>query len=346
MEALKIKQNQRYAYKLNEEQNSKMIDFAVEPPRARMQAIQLGSTMLDHGRNPILKHFGINVDESMAVVDGRLIAPPVVRFDKGEATPSTSGQWELKGKGFLKTNTTPLKSWAVCTVASRRGSKPDKDAVQRCITEFVKGYQGHGGKVENKQPAMSVAQGHDVGAWVTAAWNAAGNQVQSRPQLLVFILPDTNATTYGRIKRSAECRYGVVSQCMQYAHVRRRAPQYISNVCMKVNAKLGGSTARAVGAKTGGATGIFTEPTVIIGADVSHGAPGTQSPSIAAMTMSMDKLGIRYAAACETNGYRVEMITTDNINSMMKPLLQNWTQSVGELFEELPSRLAQRLIFA
>jgi eukaryotic translation initiation factor 2C len=64
---------------------------------------------------------------------------------------------------------------------------------------------------------MALGSGDDVGAHVTAAWNSAGNQSQARPQLLVFILPDKDSTTYGRIKRSAECRYGVVSQCLQYA---------------------------------------------------------------------------------------------------------------------------------
>lgn len=203
----------------------------------------------------------------------------------------------------------------MCAIQGRRGGKPDKAAVENFLKQFTTIYQGHGGRIENKQPAMSMAQGDDVGSWVTAAWNAAGNQTQARPQLLVFILPDTDPTTYGRIKRSAECRYGVVSQCMQYSNVQKAAPQYISNVCMKVNAKLGGSTGRAVGPKTGGPAGIFSEPTIIIGADVSHGAPGAQAPSMAAMTVSMDKLGIRYAAACETNGFRVEMISTANINA-------------------------------
>jgi eukaryotic translation initiation factor 2C len=187
----------------------------------------------------------------------------------------------------------------------------------------------HGGRVENKQPSFLLASGEDVGSWVTSTWNAAGNQSNSRPQILVFVLPDKDATTYGRIKRSAECRYGVVSQCMQYSHVQKCQGQYISNVCMKFNAKLGGSTARAVGAKSGGSTGIFSVPTAVIGADVSHAAPGSEAASMAAMTLSMDKLGIRYAAACETNGYRVEMITTDNINTMLKPMLQSWTQNVG-----------------
>ena len=70
-------------------------------------------------------------------------------------------------------------------------------------------------QIANKNPAFLLAQGDDPGAWVTAAWNAAGNQTQSRPQCLVFILPDKDSVTYGKIKRSGECRYGVVSQCMQ-----------------------------------------------------------------------------------------------------------------------------------
>ena len=52
---------------------------------------------------------------------------------------------------------------------------------------------------------------------------------------------------YMRIKKSADCRFGVVSQCMQNAHVMRSQGQYISNVLMKVNAKLGGATARVAG---------------------------------------------------------------------------------------------------
>lgn len=98
---------------------------------------------------------------------------------------------------------------------------------------------------------------------------------------------------------------------------------------MKFNAKLGGQSARAVGPKSGGPTGHFSVPTLIIGADVSHGAPGSMAPSMAAMTISMDKLGIRYAGAAETNGYRVEMITTENINSILKPMLMHWISTVG-----------------
>jgi len=329
MEVLKITENQRYQYKMDERQTSNMIKFAVTAPPERWQAIEHGLKMLDWNNDPTMKAFNVKVNPSRTIADARVLQAPKVQFGQGDAKPGTSGRWDLKGKKFLEPNPVSLKAWSVCVIAGRRGGKPDKSAVQNFITQFCNIYASHGGKIENKQPAMTLAGGDDVGAWVTAAWNAAGNQSNARPQMLVFILPDKDSITYGKIKRSAECRYGVVSQCMQYAHVQKAQGQYISNVCMKFNAKLGGSTSRAMGAKTSGAMGQFVTPTLIIGADVSHAAPGAQNPSMAAITMSMDKLGIRYAAACETNGYRVEMITTDNISSMMKPLLQKWTQNVG-----------------
>ena len=329
-ELLKLDPYQKYNFKLDERQTTAMLKFAVTtPPKRAADIVECALKVLDHENDPVLQNYGITVSKNMKTVDGRLLPAPKVQFGQGTATPGTSGRWDLKGKKFLTPNAVPLKSWAVCVVPGRRGGKPDRAAVENFIREFVRIYQSHGGRIENKQPAMALGSGDDVGAHVTSAWNSAGNQAQARPQLLVFILPDKDSTTYGRIKRSAECRYGVVSQCMQYAQVQKAQGQYISNVCMKVNAKLGGSTARAVGMKSGGPNGHFPVPMAIIGADVTHGAPGAETASIATLTCSMDRLGIRYAAACETNGFRVEMITTDNINSMLKPLLQTWTQQVG-----------------
>lgn len=50
---------------------------------------------------------------------------------------------------------------------------------------------------------------------------------------------------------------------------------------------------------------------------------------MAALTMSFDKDACRYAAAVQTNGYRVEMITPQNIKTMMLPLFQQWISKVG-----------------
>lgn len=86
--------------------------------------------------------------------------------------------------------------------------------------------------------------GTDGGKAVEALFTAVGNANQFRPQIMFFILPTKNADMYNRIKKSTDCRYGVVSQCVNVNHVMKNQPQYHSNLCMKVNAKLGGTTCR------------------------------------------------------------------------------------------------------
>lgn len=50
---------------------------------------------------------------------------------------------------------------------------------------------------------------------------------------------------------------------------------------------------------------------------------------MAAVTMSFDKDCCRYAAAVQTNGYRVEMITPQNIDQMIIPYVKKWVERVG-----------------
>ena len=65
------------------------------------------------------------------------------------------------------------------------------------------------------------------------------------PTILFFVVNDRNIDVYRRIKKSCDIRFGVPSQVLQAKHVMSASPQYISNVCMKVNAKLGGATSVA-----------------------------------------------------------------------------------------------------
>lgn len=111
------------------------------------------------------------------------------------------------------------------------------------IRDFVKSYRGHGGIVTDPNPIIIDRQTDGAKA-VTELFTAVGNKNNARPQMLMFILPTRSPDMYNRIKKSADCRYGVVSQCLQGAQVTKNSPQYHSNVCMKFNAKLGGTTSR------------------------------------------------------------------------------------------------------
>lgn len=163
-----VDENQRYPFKCDEKQTANMIKFAVTPPGQRWQAIEHGLKMLNWSADPVLKHFGLRVNPTRTVVEGRVLPAPKVQFGQGVATPGTSGRWDLKAKKFLQPNSAPLKSWSVTVICGRRGGKPDKTAIDNFIKQFVQIYTGHGGRVENKSPALNLGSGDDVGSWVTS----------------------------------------------------------------------------------------------------------------------------------------------------------------------------------
>ena len=303
-----------------------MIKFAVSRPAIRREGIQKGLATLQWSQDPFLKNYGLKIDPEMLKTNARILEPPEVLFAKGAtAKPMFSGRWDLRGKVFLLPNPVALKSWGICVLKAGedRRAPVTAEQVNAFKKNFIQLYRGHGGKVENINPAIVGGIADDAEA-VNQTFLAAGNQTKLRPQILLIILTNKSSDVYQRIKRNCDCRFGVMSQCVQASNVIKNAPQYCSNVLMKFNCKLGGTTS-AIKSKTK----YFEEPTMIIGADVSHAAPGLEQASMAAMTVSIDRTCSRYAAAVESNGSRVEMISSDNFNAMLTPLVDYWQKNVG-----------------
>jgi eukaryotic translation initiation factor 2C len=334
LELLKIKENQRYTFKLDEIQTSQMIKRAVTPPKERWTAISNGVNMLNWAQDPFLRNYGLTIENKPIEAKARLLTNPKLQFGgtgaASQTDPRTSGRWDLKGKKFASVPpANVLTTWGVCVVPAN--FQVDKPAIERFVKAFIQTYTAHGATLPPamQNPVIHYPSNRDPASFAQEAFTAAGNKHQKRPQILMFILMNKDSTTYGRIKRYCECALGITSQCVQYAHVQKAQPQYISNVLMKFNAKLGGFTNTAFTAQT--VKGNLDSSTVVIGADVSHSAPGLKGPSMAAMTVSMNVQGTRYAAAVETNGYRVEMITDENIKKHIISLVKNgWAPKVGQ----------------
>ncbi|KAH7370050.1 Piwi domain-containing protein [Rhexocercosporidium sp. MPI-PUGE-AT-0058] len=321
MELCTLSPNQRYNFKLSPDQTANMIKFAVTRPKERIASIKHGVNMLKWHEDNYLKHFDIKVDPNMTVTQARILPNPEIQFDRAKLNPGTAGRWDLRGKKFLLPNPEPLNSWGFVIIG---GCIPEPN-VRNFINVFISTYVGHGGKIANKNPLIyKQTQNEDLPTLVNNARRAVGDQVKAMPQILFYVLPGRDSFMYERLKKNSECRFALMSQCLNVAHVNKAQPQYCSNVCMKVNAKLGGTTSKIVTPK-----GFFTRPTMIIGADVSHPAPGSPQASMAAVTMSMDRDCCRYAAAVQTNGYRVEMLTPDNIDQLIIPYVQKWKERVG-----------------
>ena len=342
IDVLTVPENQRYPFKLNPSQTSNMIKFAVTLPKERWEAVQHGLKMFDWEKDPYLANFGLKINPQPARVKARILPTPEIAFGQGKvsAGDAVRGRWQLTGMRFLTPNQKPLQSWGFCVLQGRARPAVDQVAAQKFVNEFIRIYKGHGGVIERTDPAIFVEKVTQGGEMITNAWNKTGNKFKAEPQLIFFVFPSDmkDAVGYNSVKKACECRYGIPSQCLQGAHVMTCKAQYISNVCMKVNAKLGGSTCRTnsnvlprVSVKD-----YQKIPTMIVAADVSHAPPGSEGGSMAAITCSMDQNYTRYAAQCETNGHRVEIITTENINKLLGKMIYKW---IGQFGGQLPKRI-------
>lgn len=328
IEVLVLVENQRYGAKLDEYQTAAMIKFAVSRPHDRRQAIEQGKSWLKWDQDSFIKAYGLRINKDQMTTQARILPSPGITF--GQRTkieqPGTKGRWDLRGKTFFSPNPQELASWGIGFFPGR--IRFDTSQMERFAMDLVKQYRGHGGVVSNPRPHM-MSLSADAGIAVNELYQATGNKFNLKPQMLVLVVQSKDSQHYLRIKKSCDCRFGVVSQVMQAAQVMKGNPQYLSNVLMKFNAKLGGSTSVVHPHATSGFNGKFTVPTVFIGADVSHASPGSEQPSMAALTVSFDRHAARYAAGCQTNGRRVEMITERNMRQILGPLLQTWMSDVG-----------------
>ncbi len=56
----------------------------------------------------------------------------------------------------------------------------------------------------------------------------------------VFTTPPLHMHSIAEVKRVGDTMLGVASQCVQLKNVVRPSPQTLSNLCLKINVKLGG----------------------------------------------------------------------------------------------------------
>lgn len=324
MEVLTIHGLHKYPWKLNESQTSQMIKYAASRPNDRLNSVHKSKKMLDHANDPVLRTFGLQVDNNMIRTKARLLPNPEIQFGGNQRhNPGPNGRWDLRGKKFYQPNRKPLEAWGVGFFTGKRNAA-NRSQVEAFCDAFKRVYAGHGGTVVNRPVVVELKE--DIGEGVKRLYNSTGIKFQKDPQLLLIIVPDKNSFTYTRIKKSCDCRWGVPSQVLQAGHVAKGNLQYISNVLMKVNTKLGGTTARAIPKVR--EAGLRPQ-SMIIGADVTHPTLGVWSPSMAAMAVCMDSFGGRYWGACEANGERIEMIARSNIEVMLTPLVREWMATVG-----------------
>ncbi|OAY82125.1 Protein argonaute 1B, partial [Ananas comosus] len=250
----------------------------------------------DYQNDPYAREFGIKISDKLSLVEARVLPAPKLKYhDTGKekyCSPRT-GQWNMMNKKMV--NGGKVNNWR-CINFSRK--------VQESMEFF-------------RTPVLPPysAQADQVKQALSACFRESMRILQPQQReldLLIVILPENNGSLYGDLKRICETDLGLVSQCCLTKHVFRRNTQYLANVALKINVKVGGRNTVLVDAllrRIPLVTDTDT-PTIIFGADVTHPPPGEdKSPSIAAVVASQDWPEVtKYAGLVCAQAHRQELI--------------------------------------
>ncbi|CAK7332085.1 unnamed protein product [Dovyalis caffra] len=239
----------------------------------------------DYGRNELVRNeFGIQVKEELALVDARVLPPPMLKYhDTGrEASVDPHlGQWNMINKKMV--NGGRIDSWTCVNFSTRL----HRDLPPEFCWQLMEMCKSKGMEF-NPEPIVPIRP-------------ANSRQIEKA-------LYDVHKQW--KIKRICETELGIVSQCCQPQQARKLSKQYLENVALKINVKAGGRNTVLNDAFHRRIPLVTDLPTIIFGADVTHPQPGEDSsPSIAAVVASMDWPEVtKYRGLVSAQAHRQEII--------------------------------------
>lgn len=311
LEVCHIVSGQRCIKKLTDNQTSTMIKATARSAPDREREINHLITNAKFENDDFLQEFGVSVEKQMIEVKGRVLSSPQIQYggkNKITVTPN-QGVWDMRGKQFH--TGIEINHWAIACFASNRSCT---ESSLRNFTHNLQTISNDAGMQIMGQPcfcryASSVEQ-------VEPMFNYLKQQFKAL-QLVIVVLPG-KTPVYAEIKRVGDTLHGLATQCVQSKNVIKTSPQTLSNLCLKINVKLGGVNNILVpGIRP---LSVFQEPVIFVGADVTHPPAGDRTkPSIAAVVGSMDAHPSRYTATVRTQTHRQEIIV--ELSSMIKELL-------------------------
>ncbi|KAE9215136.1 hypothetical protein PF004_g14846 [Phytophthora fragariae] len=271
---------------------------AVVRPQVRMNGIQRLRESFNFENDPYLKAFGLSVAERMESVGARVLTSPGIKYGNGLHYPK-NGSWNLQDKTFVKPCT--LSNWGVVICSTSNGSRPcvTRQAADNFVRNLCREAANRGIQVTNRNPAIVSSEDRPRGSlesWLTTCHDRLERDRIPRgdPQLIVVIKADDDAMEYQEIKRTMNTMLGIPSQCITAAVLARARVQVLANICLKINAKLGG---RNVEFPEGTLPLMHDEPTILIGADVCYPKSDKGArPPISSVTASLDRHSSVYVA--------------------------------------------------
>lgn len=264
------------------------------------------------------KSFGIKITPGLIKVPGRILVCPKVIYKGNKSAEPRFGGWNMLNIKFNSGASLAKWSYVMISVPEINDSF-NMQSLGAVMNEF---HQVLGRIGVNAPPPL---QGQHL-----QLRNSDDNAVSSTLQraakgldLLFIILPEAKSPLYARIKTLADKDYGIHTICSVGSKLAkdRGRDQYMNNVALKFNLKLGGIN-QILENKSLGI--IDQDKTMVVGIDVTHPSPGSSSnaPSVSAMVASIDRFLGQWPAILRIQ--RAKQENVDGLTEMLKSRLNLW----------------------
>lgn len=314
---------ERITKKLSPAQTAAMIKRTAAKPQVRLETIMKCVAERRYDADPVLNQLGMKLSPKMIEIQGRVLDPPVVLYNqqrskRAQISPQM-GNWQARDVCFY--SSPPINSWGV-VVLERRVRPEELNGFLSVLNESAKGL----GVVFRRPLVVPCEQRRDRRGRLhyqdilQRALNRVTDTAGSPCQLLLIILPFDDPAVYSEIKRVCDTVLDVPSQCMLSKHIQRADRTYCANLLQKLNTRVGGVNSILKASPSD--EFLFKKPAIVFGADVSHAAPFSNVPSIAAVVASMDAFPYKYA--CEVGAQRSRQELIEHLKDMSIKLLKRF----------------------
>ncbi|CAN0897082.1 Protein argonaute 16, partial [Linum grandiflorum] len=302
---------QRYTKSLSSIQRASLVEKSRQKPLDRIRTLTDAMTKYRYDEDPLLAECGISIEKVLTPVTGRVLDTPRLKVGNDADCIPSNGRWNFNNKTLLRA--VGIDQWGIVNFSAQC----DMSNLSR---ELINCGRRKGIRIESPKFLIEESprfRRSSPLARVDDMFKQVREKLPgTKPAFILCVLPQKkNSDIYGPWKKKCLSDFGIVTQCI--APPRMIKDQYLTNVLLKINAKLGGVNSM-LEIELSRRIPLITEvPTMIIGMDVSHGSPGRSDvPSIAAVVGSLEWPYItRYSGAVRTQSPKVEMI-----DGLYKPL--------------------------
>ncbi|KAG8385131.1 hypothetical protein BUALT_Bualt03G0009900 [Buddleja alternifolia] len=276
----------------------------------------------------VAQNFGLRIDKNMTFVEGRVIGPPDLKLGAPDGTvdivrvENEKRQWNLAENSVVVGKR--IERWALIDFSA-------SDALKLRTKDFIKNLTNRSGSlgIRMEEPLICRFAGmrefssiNRLEELLKSVVQDANRKSWNKLQIIICVMAEKHHG-YKYLKWVSETRIGVVTQCCLSIHANRGDDKFFGNLCLKINAKLGGSNVEL----TQKLPHFEDEDHVMfIGADVNHPvSKKSTTPSIAAVVSTINWPAVnRYAARVCPQDHRTERIL--EFGPMCRDLINTYFQ--------------------